>query len=78
MTTNLPMAIKVVHTGLRLLTSRLITVLVLLFTAGAFAWCLYDPRWERIVAASLFALFGLAICRTEGKEKENEQVQVPE
>lgn len=70
-------AIIVVNAGLKLLTHRIHALLVMLFTFSLFAWCLLDPNWMRIVSASLFALFGLAIARPVEERKENES-QIPD
>lgn len=65
-------AIVVVNAGLKVLTTRLHALLVMLFTFALFAWCLLDPNWMRIVSASLFALFGLAIARPVEERKQSE------
>jgi Ca2+/Na+ antiporter len=56
--------IRPVNAGLKLITFRLEVILLSLLTCGLFSWSVYDPQPYRIVAASIFALFCLAVMRT--------------
>lgn len=60
---NEPVNLKVIRNqmislGLAALSYRLLAFVTVGFVAGAFAWVMYDPVILRLVAASLFALFG--------------------
>ena len=57
-----------VRIGLEALSLRLLMVLALAANAGIFAWCLSDPRWERLVAAGMFALFSYFLVHVKPKE----------
>lgn len=59
-----------VRIGLEALSLRLLMVLALLVNAGIFAWCLYDPRWERLAAAGGFAVFSYFLVHVKPKDKE--------
>ena len=59
-----------VRVGLEALSLRMLMVLALLLNAGIFAWCLYDPRWERLVAAGVFALFSYCLVHVKPKQGE--------
>ena len=73
MNDDLRSAIAVVNTGLKVLTTRALSFCVMLATFSLFAWCLFDPNWMRIASASLFALFGLAMCRSDEKERKRNE-----
>lgn len=47
--------------GLEALSIRVLTVIALVLNAGITGWSLIDPRWERLVSASVFALFSFAV-----------------
>lgn len=47
---------QVVELGLNLLNQRLLTLLALLMSFSLFVWAVYDPKVERIAAATIFAL----------------------
>jgi len=55
--------IRPVNAGLKLLTFRVEVAMLCLLTCGLFAWSCYDPSLVRVLAASLYALFSLAIIR---------------
>lgn len=57
-----------VRIGLEALSLRLLMVLAMLLNAGIFAWCLIDPRWERLVAAGAFAVFSYFVIHVKPKE----------
>lgn len=54
--------------GLEALSLRMLMVLALLLNACIFGWCLGDPRWERLVAASVFAAFSYFVIHVKPKE----------
>ncbi len=56
--------------GLEALSLRVLMVIALLLNAGIFAWCLIDPRWERLVAASVFAVFSYFVIHVKPKQGE--------
>lgn len=53
--------------GLEALSVRLLTVIALVLNAGITGWSLVDPRWERLVSASVFALFSFAVIHIKMK-----------
>lgn len=57
-----------VRIGLEALSLRLLMVIALLLNAGIFAWCLWEPRWERLVAATVFAVFSYFVVHVKPKE----------
>ena len=59
-----------VRIGLEALSLRLLMVLALLVNAGIFAWALYEPRWERLVAAIAFAVFSYFLVHVKPKAGE--------
>lgn len=59
-----------IRIGLEALSLRLLMVLALLLNAGIFGWCLVDPRWERLVAAGVFALFSYFLVHVKPKQGE--------
>src|SRR5882762_7201344 len=60
-----------VRIGLEALSLRAITILALLLNAGLLAWALYDPRWERLGGAALFALFSYCVIHVRPKGGDN-------
>jgi len=59
--------VRYVKTGLVVLQTRFFVLLGLLLCAGAFAWTLWGPTYERIVASCAFAvLVYLPLLRLEG------------
>lgn len=70
---QLQIGARVVNAGLKLVTFRLEVLLCVLLVFAAFAWCVYQPDPLRIIAATLFALFALAVIRsTQPKEVRRE------
>jgi len=70
---QLQVAARVVNAGLKLVTFRLEVLLCVLLTFAGFAWCVYQPDPYRIVAATLFAIFALAVIKsTQPKEVKRE------
>jgi len=57
-----------VRIGLEALSLRMLMVLALLLNAGIFGWCLLDPRWERLAAATAFAVFSYFVIHVKPKE----------
>ena len=57
-----------VRIGLEALSLRLLMVLALLLNTGIFAWCLFEPKWERLVAACVFAVFSYCLVHVKPKE----------
>jgi hypothetical protein len=54
--------------GLEALSLRLLMVLALVLNAGAIAWCLSEPKWERLVGAAMFAVFSYFVIHVKPKE----------
>lgn len=48
--------LKIITTGMRVLSTRLILILTLLLTFVLFVWVLYQPDYFRLAAATIFAL----------------------
>lgn len=59
-----------IRLGLEALSLRMLMVLALLLNAGLFAWCLLDPKWERLVAAAAFAVFSYFVIHVKPKQGE--------
>ena len=57
-----------VRIGLEALSVRAITILALLLNAGLLSWALYDPRWERLGGAALFALFSYCVIHVRPRQ----------
>lgn len=57
-----------VRIGLEALSLRMLMVLAMLLNAGIFAWCLLEPRWERLIAAGGFAVFSYFVIHVKPKE----------
>lgn len=53
--------------GLEALSMRLLMVLALLLNTGIFAWCLWTPTWERLVAACVFAVVSYCLVHVKPK-----------
>lgn len=60
-----------VRIGLEALSVRAITILALLLNVGVFAWAIYNPMWERLIAASVFALFSYCVIHVRPKGNDN-------
>src|SRR5256885_1240847 len=56
-----------VRIGLEALSVRAITILALLLNGALLAWAIYNPMWERLVAASVFALFSYCVIHVRPK-----------
>jgi hypothetical protein len=50
------MVLLYIHAGMRVLSARVVLLLAMLLTFGLFAWAMYLPGWERITAATIFAV----------------------
>jgi hypothetical protein len=57
-----------VRIGLEALSVRAITILALLLNAGLIAWALYNPQWERLAGATVFALFSYCVIHVRPKQ----------
>jgi hypothetical protein len=57
-----------IRVGLEALSLRMLMVLAMILNAGVFAWCLWDPRWERLVAAGAFAVFSYFVIHVKPRE----------
>lgn len=53
---DIEMLLKVITSGTRVLSSRLLLILTLLLTFVLFVWVLYQPDYFRLAAATIFAL----------------------
>lgn len=51
--------------GLQALSQRILTFIALAANVFVFSWALYDPRWERVLLAGLFALTSWCIVNSE-------------
>jgi hypothetical protein len=57
-----------VRVGLEALSLRLLSVLALVLNSIIVGWCLIDPRWERLVAVGVFAIFSYFVIHVKPKE----------
>jgi hypothetical protein len=48
--------VNYVKTGLIIVQTRILVLIGLLLCAGATAWTLYEPTWERVTASALFPI----------------------
>jgi len=48
--------VKYVKVGMIVINTRILALIGLLLCAGATAWTLADPTWERVAASALFAI----------------------
>ena len=65
--------INFLASGTRVLSSRLLLILTLLMTFGLFIWCMIQPDYWRLGAATIFALMVfLPIRSIDSKEKHND------
>jgi hypothetical protein len=48
--------VRYVKVGLVILNTRIMILIGMLLCAGATAWTLYDPSWERVVSTALFSV----------------------
>lgn len=53
---DLAHATRIVFAGFRILNHRILTLIGLLLSSVLFGWTLVDPRWERILASTLFSV----------------------
>lgn len=62
--------VRYVRVGTAVLAARILTLLGLFMCAGGFAWALWGPSWERVAAASAFAVlvFWPVVRLDKGKE----------
>jgi len=69
----LKVLIKYVKVGVVVIQTRILALIGLLLCAGATAWTLAEPSWERVAASSLFAVLAYwPVIRLE--RKSNGQV----
>lgn len=61
-----------VSIALRLVSQRLVTVLVLLLNTGIFGWAMFTESWPRIAAAAIFAVASWCLVYLRPKEVSNE------
>lgn len=57
-----------VRIGLEALSLRLLSVIALALNAVIFGWCLANPVWERLVAATVFSVFSYFVIHVKPKE----------
>lgn len=57
-----------IRIGLEALSLRLLSVIALTFNAVLVGWCLVEPRWERLVAVTVFAVFSYFVIHVKPKE----------
>lgn len=64
--------LKFLNNGMRILSTRLLLIVTLLMVFGLFVWCMIQPDYWRIGAATIFAvLVFLPIRAIDSKEKQN-------
>lgn len=64
-----------ISTGMRVLSARIVLLIVLCMTFGLFVWAMYLPTYERIATATIFTvLVFLPSIRADTKANEAKQV----
>ena len=67
-----------ISVGLQVLSARLVLLLAMLLTFGLFAWAMALPGWERIAAATVFAvLVFLPATRIDRAQSKDRAVLTP-
>jgi hypothetical protein len=56
MNTDAKTLLLYIRVGVAVLTARLVLLLAMALTFGLFAWAMYLPGYERIAAATIFAI----------------------
>lgn len=68
-----------VSAGIRALSARAVLLLTLLLVFSLFCWAMYLPTWERIAAATIFAvLVFLPVIRMDIGMKKDRAVVAPD
>jgi hypothetical protein len=68
-----------VTAGIRAFSARAVLLLTLLLSFTLFAWTMYQPTWERIAAATVFAvLVFLPVIRMDAGAKKDRSIVSPE
>ena len=68
-----------ISTGLRVLSARVVLLLTLGLTFALFAWAMWMPTYERIAAATIFAvLVFVPVIRMDIGHKKERAVVAPE
>ena len=64
-----------INAGLKVLSVRIVMVLTLFMTFSLFAYVVYDPEWQRVAAATLFAvLVFFPVTRLDQKQAQNRAI----
>jgi predicted PurR-regulated permease PerM len=64
--------------GLKVLSARIVLILTLLMVFSLFCWAMYDPTYNRIACAGIFAiLVYLPVVSLDRKESPNRAVINP-
>lgn len=67
-----------ISVGLRVLSARGVLLLAMLLTFSLFVWTMYAPTWERIAAATIFAvLIFLPATRVDAAQSSDRAVISP-
>jgi len=67
-----------VSVGLRVLSARLVLLLTLLLAFTLFCWAMWDPTWNRIACATIFAvLIFFPVTRIDAGQKTDRAVISP-
>jgi hypothetical protein len=74
MNEDMAFLLKFLNNGMRVLSTRLLLVVTLFMAFGLFVWCMIQPDYWRIGAATIFTLLVfLPILGIDKKEKQNVQ-----
>lgn len=49
-------ALLFIAIGMRVLSARIVLIVAMLLTFSLFAWAMFLPGWERVAAATIFAV----------------------
>lgn len=67
-----------ISVGMRVLNSRAVLLIAMLLTFSLFVWTMYAPTWERIAAATIFAvLIFLPATRVDAAQSSDRAVISP-
>jgi hypothetical protein len=56
-------AVALVRIALSIVADRAISILVLISASVMCGWTMWDPKWERVTAFSIFVIFGYLLVR---------------
>lgn len=65
--------------GLKVLSARAVLILTLVLAFSLFCWAMWDPTWNRIAAATIFAVLALLPAyRLDSSKREDREIVTPD